>query len=334
MLGITTPAMVAACADLHILGSLPLGGLTSQAASRLIQETKSLTKNRFAVNLFTYPLPTQHDRASIMPMVEFLSAFSRTHSLGIAKNDFLEVLDTADHPYEDLIDLIIQEKCPVVSFTFGKLKESELSHFRRHGIVTIGTATSLDEASALENLDIDVITLQGGEAGGHRGSFLDSSRLTKIPIDDLIMETRQKIKKPLIAAGGIHDRESIQRVMKLGAAGVQVGSALLASTESAAPPAHKKALTSGPANPPAFTRAFTGRWAKAIINHLPQEIDNARLTIPPYPTQGKLTSLIRSWARKQERPDFMTMLAGDFAYRAKPGSARDIMLDLIGAFAT
>jgi nitronate monooxygenase len=49
--------MVADVSDMGGLGSLPLGGLSPEASRKLIQETKQLTKNEFAVNLFANTAP-------------------------------------------------------------------------------------------------------------------------------------------------------------------------------------------------------------------------------------------------------------------------------------
>lgn len=54
MLGVTTPAMVAAVANKGGLGSLPIGGLSPEKANELIRATKSKTGKPFSVNLFAH----------------------------------------------------------------------------------------------------------------------------------------------------------------------------------------------------------------------------------------------------------------------------------------
>ncbi len=68
----------------------------------------------------------------------------------------------------------------IVSFTFGILDDSSITRLKNNGTVLIGTATCLEEAILLDDKGVDIITAQGIEAGGHRGSFLDGERLPMI----------------------------------------------------------------------------------------------------------------------------------------------------------
>src|SRR2546425_13245491 len=73
--------------------------------------------------------------------------------------------------FEDQARILLEEKVPVFSFIFGIPPKEILDECRAKGIVTIGTATTPDEAVALQNAGVDVIVGSGFEAGGHRGSF-------------------------------------------------------------------------------------------------------------------------------------------------------------------
>src|SRR3954451_17871835 len=135
----------------------------------------------------------------------------------------------------------------------------------------MGTATNVPEAVALEAAGFDTIVGQGGEAGGHRGTFLGPIEAAPTGTLALIPQLFDAVRIPVIAAGGIMDGRGIVAALALGAAGAQLGTAFLAGPESAAPPAHKAALLSGTVET-VVTRASSGKPVRAIRNRLVDEL--------------------------------------------------------------
>ena len=107
-------------------------------------------------------------------------------------------------------------------------------------VVTIGTATTVDEAVALQAAGVDAIVASGFEAGGHRGSFLRRAEDSLIGTMSLVPQVVDAVKVPVIAAGGIADARGVIAALALGAEGVQIGTAFLASEESGANPVHRR----------------------------------------------------------------------------------------------
>src|SRR3954452_23774405 len=166
MLGVTTPEMVAAISNAGALGSLSVGGLSPDKTLTLIQQTKSLTSKPFAVNVFAYSLPSSINADTWKAMQELLKQFSRRYELAYQEQAIEELKFFS---YEDQVEILIKEKIPVVSFTFGVLSTDAINALHKNGTQLMGTATSVEEARVLCDKDIDVITAQGIEAGGHRG---------------------------------------------------------------------------------------------------------------------------------------------------------------------
>ena len=79
--------------------------------------------------------------------------------------------------FEDQVQVLLDERVSAFSFIYGIPSEQILNEFRRQGTVLIGTATTVDEAIALEKAGVDVIAASGFEAGGHRGSFLQPPKI-------------------------------------------------------------------------------------------------------------------------------------------------------------
>ncbi|MFI0492225.1 NAD(P)H-dependent flavin oxidoreductase, partial [Flavobacterium sp.] len=78
-----------------------------------------------------------------------------------------------------------------------------------------------------QDAGVDAVVAEGFEAGGHNGRE-ETTTFTLIPM------VKEKIKIPLIAAGGIASGRGILAAMVLGADGVQIGSRFAASVESSA----------------------------------------------------------------------------------------------------
>ena len=82
----------------------------------------------------------------------------------------------------------------------------------------------------------DGLILAGAEAGGLRTTGSESSTMVLVPL------VADAVDVPIVAAGGIADSRGYRAAMALGAQGVQVGTRFLASEESPAGAAWKKAI--------------------------------------------------------------------------------------------
>src|SRR5690606_22764600 len=125
---------------------------------------------------------------------------------------------------EEIIQIIIEEKVPVVFMSAGNPK-TWTQHLKDHGITVVHVVSSAKFAQKAEQAGVDAIVAEGFEAGGHNGRD-ETTTLTLIPM------VRREITVPLIAAGGIATGRSMMAAMSLGADGVQIGSRFAASTES------------------------------------------------------------------------------------------------------
>jgi nitronate monooxygenase len=169
-------------------------------------------------------------------------------------------------PYlrDGVLDVVLEERPPAFSFTFGVVDPAPL---REAGIVVLGTATSVEEAEALERAGVDAVVAQGAEAGGHRGSFLDGFPL--VPLAELVSSCVDAVSLPVVAAGGVMDGAGIADLLRRGAAGVWLGTAFLFTPEAARPPEHLEALRSLET---VVTDAYTGRPMRAARTPVLEEL--------------------------------------------------------------
>ena len=309
--GLSSQRLTAAVSNYGGLGSFGAHGLKPEAIRNVIREVKALTPKPFAMNLWV----SMEDEGALTSTEE---AFHRSisplakhiESVGGAKPSY--------RPYEpirfeDQVQVLLDEGIFAFSFIYGIPSNQILDEFRRRGIALIGTATTVDEAIALEQAGVDVIAASGFEAGGHRGSFLQSSEDSLTGTMALVPQVVDAVKLPVVAAGGIGDARGVVAAFALGAEGVQMGTAFLACEESGASTLHRKALLSGQAKQTALTRGFTGRLARGIRNRLLNEFSQKDVEILPYPLQRRLVRHLSIPAEKAGRSDLLPLWAGQSA---------------------
>src|ERR1044072_2596073 len=187
--------------------------------------------------------------------------------------------------FEDQLQVVLDIKPKVFSFMFGLLSDDVMDRLRKLGIKTIGAATTLDEAIALEGTGVDLIIASGFEAGGHRPSFLASAEASITGTFVLLQLIREKVKTPVIAAGGIANGRGITAALTLGADAAQVGTAFLATDESNALPIHRQMLFSDAAKYTTLSRAFTGRLGRGLTSRIARDLVAKEKQILPFPLQ-------------------------------------------------
>ena len=303
--GPTTPELVAAVSNSGGLGSTGGALMTPDNLKAAIQATRRLTPKPFAVNLFA-PLKPKQDREKINQSFAILSVYRQ--ALSIDEGSKPDIIPAPI--FEDQLGVLIQEKIPIISFTFGTPSHDQIQTLHNHHIVVIGTATNVREAIALEELGYDMIVAQGSEAGGHRGTFLGPFESSLIGTMALVPAIVDQVKLPVIAAGGIMDGRGLAAALCLGASAVQMGTAFLTCPEAGVHPAHQQAILESTDESTTITSVFSGRPARGIRNRFSEEMAKYQDILPDYPLQQSLTSPIRKKAAEVNRPEFMSLWAG------------------------
>lgn len=232
--------------------------------------------------------------------------------------------------FEEQLDAIFEAKPAIFSFVYGIPSSYILEKCKSLGIITVGTATTIDEAIALENAGVEAIVATGMEAGGHRVSFLKSAEDSLTGIFSLIPQVADSIKIPIIAAGGIADSRGIKAALVLGADAVQIGTAFLATSQSNASQDHKEKLFTAEAKYTTLTKVFTGRLSRGIRNRLTEELKNHEELLAPYPLQSKFMSLLKAYpATENSNPEFKSYWAGQSASLLKHRDAKTLIDTLV-----
>lgn len=326
MFGVTTPEMVAAACNVNCLGSLALADMGADKCIEAIRATKQLTNKTFAVNIFAHEIPpiTDELKENYARTKNFIKQLAKRHGLDINIPD----IDTLKiNSYHEQVDAIISENCKIVSFTFGNIDKQSIEKLKSNGTILIGTCTSVNEAKILEKAEIDIICVQGLEAGGHRGSFC-SENISAIGGLSLLPQVSETIKVPVIYAGGIYNAKTLLAAKTLGASGFQIGSLLLGSRESALDNFEKERLRKVNETHIILTKSFSGRLARGIKNIFTNSLDKTEYILP-YPYQNKLTAELRKVAKMNKNAEFVSIWTGQSIHEFSGESTAEIIRNLI-----
>ncbi|OQR81983.1 nitronate monooxygenase [Thraustotheca clavata] len=307
MYNAATPALVAAVAKHGALGSYGAGYTPPDVLRATLTDIVNVVPDKnFNVNLFVDAAPQKDSKEAWDAFEEILTPVR--HQLG---------LDTTPRPFptspgkcvlEQQVQVLLDIRPRVVSFCFGVLDPKLIKSCQDFAIV-LGTATTVEEAIALEAAGVDGIIAQGSESGGHRGTFLPvvNNADALIGSMSLIPQICDAVQVPVIAAGGIMDRRHMLAAFALGAEMVQVGTAFLTTPECALPPQRKQAIVAAKSSVAStVTRGLTGRHARMLRNPL---VD----ALHPHEEEAASSLLQRQRMAdifKLHDPSYSAMLAG------------------------
>jgi nitronate monooxygenase len=197
------------------------------------------------------------------------------------------------------------------------------------GSKVLSSATTVEEASWLQQRGVDAIIAQGAEAGGHRGIFLSQDLTTQVGTFALLPQVVKAVRVPVIAAGGIADATGVAAALSLGAVGVQLGTAYLLCPEAKTSLVHRSALKSDHASHTAMTNVFTGRPARGIMNRLMAELGPINDAAPAFPLAADALAPLRKKAESLSCGDFSPLWAGQNISGCKEISAAELTRALI-----
>lgn len=323
--GLSTVALTSLVSNHGGLGSFGAHMLKGEAIINLAGELRAATDKPFALNLWAGDQGVHGDQFSHDAFEHVWSVMAPFYShYGIAKPE----QPAAFLPrFDEQVEALLEARPAVFSFVFGIPAPSVLAECRKRGILTLGAATTAAEGDALDAAGVDVILATGFEAGGHRPAFLAPPEENLIGTLPLTREIVSRVRKPVIAAGGLCDGDSVRGVLALGAGGAQLGTAFVACKESGTVDAHRQVLFSERSRRTVLTRAYSGRLARGVPNRVIAEME--RHQVPPFPVQSWFFAKLKAAAMAAGDEDFLALYAGQGAPLLKHRSAGALMASLI-----
>ena len=129
-------------------------------------QIRNKTSRPFLVNLFA---PTPHENGSAESIERALNAVAPFYKeLGIEPPSSVS---SSASSFDDQLAAALDTGARAFSFTFGQLPPGAVREIKLRKMLVFGTATTVEEAKALEDAGVDAVIAQGSEAGGHRRTF-------------------------------------------------------------------------------------------------------------------------------------------------------------------
>lgn len=320
--GPSSRELVAAASEAGALGSFGFAYTQPDEMKRQAEWVRSKTRRPFGINLFVSPQPDPIAPAHQAKALEAVSGYYR--ELGLPSPEPVKAPYAPD--LEAQLRAVEEIRPAVFTVHLGGLKAIEVKRFQSEGILVGGSANCVAEAKGLEAAGFDFVIAQGGEAGGHRGSYLRDpyqSLTGALALTRLIVRAA---KVPVVAAGGIMDGAGIAAVLALGAQAAQLGTAFIACPESGASQVHKDLLVKLTEDETAITEKFSGKPARGIVNRFMKEMAGAPQLA--FPAQNSVTGKLRAASAQAGKPDFVALWAGQAAPLARALPAAQLIAQL------
>lgn len=324
--GASTPELIAAVCRAGGMGFIAAAYTTPETVAQTVAAVRERTDRPFGINLFA-PLPPAALPTDSAIAVDRLRPFHEELQLAPPT-----LPASTPDPFDTLFPAVLESGAAALSFTFGPLPDAAVEAAKSRGMTVMGTATTVDEALALQSLGVDAIVAQGAEAGGHRGTFLGDFGDSLVGTLSLVPQMVDAVALPVIASGGIMDGRGIAAALALGAEAVQMGTAFLTCYEAGVTNEYKQAILTARESGTRITRAFSGRPARGLVNRFMEEVEppGEVPALLPYPAQNSLTRPLRSAAAREHRPEFLSLWSGQGVRLARHLSAGELIACLVG----
>jgi nitronate monooxygenase len=329
MAGVQGSALAIAVSGAGGLGSLPCALLSLETLRSELRAIEASAAGPYNVNFFCHvpaaPDPVRERRwhAELRPYFDELGLDARDIATGPGRAPFSH----------QAADVLSEFRPTVVSFHFGLPEPALLARVRSTGTKVLSSATTVEEARWLEAQGVDAIIAQGLEAGGHRGMFLTDELTTQVATLALVPQVVKAVRVPVVAAGGIADREGVAAAIALGASAVQVGTSYLLCPEATTSAVHRAMLGHDDARHTAVTNVFTGRPARGIVNRAVRELGPISAHAPAFPLPTASMLPLRQRAEARGSPDFTPLWCGQNATGCRNAPAADITHELADGLA-
>ena len=278
MAGACPPELAVAVAQAGGMGAAGVLLDHPDQIARWTRQFRAASTGALQLNVWIPDRPND-DRARVDAAAAFLGRFGTPTPAGTPGPDFVTQCEA-----------MLAARPTVISSIMGLFEPDFVQRLHGQGAAWFACATTLDEALAAQQAGADAIVAQGMEAGGHRGSFdPDAAERVAIGLFALLPRFADHLDVPIVAAGGIADGRGVAAALTLGAAAVQVGTALLRSPEAAIDPEWAASLSGLAPERTVTTRAYSGRLGRAAATPYVLAWEEPGAPRPaPYPQQRRL----------------------------------------------
>ncbi len=329
--GASTPELAAAVSNAGGLGVLGAAACGPDELREWIERTRKLTSRPFGVDTLlpasvrrgTFDKPSakgQSPRELLPQYLEFAREFMEKEGLECVETPRIRGGFTNDL-FEAQMRVVVEQRVPVYASGLGD-PSPWMEALHKNGTKVMAVVGAVRHARKVAAAGIDVIVAQGHDAGGH------NSPVGTMALIPQVVDAAGDI--PVLGAGGIVDGRGVAAALMLGAQGVWVGSAFLATHEAGIEEFQKKAIVEATEEGTTITRSVTGKPARYIKSKWTQAFVDAGLEPLPMPYQGAVSGPVQAAALRQGRGDIAPGFAGQgigMIHAIRP--ARDVLRELV-----
>ncbi|MFM7121767.1 MAG: NAD(P)H-dependent flavin oxidoreductase [Gammaproteobacteria bacterium] len=315
--GASGPELAAAVSNAGGLGVLGAAACGPKQLREWIRRTRALTDKPFGVDTL---LPASVRRANYegrngptpSEQLPELQTFARDFMAreGLAPVDpaaLRQARDTDEPPlftaefFDAQMEVVIEEQVPVYASGLGN-PGPWMERLRANGTKVMAVVGAVRHAIQVKSSGLDIIVAQGHDGGGHNSPI---GTLALIPqVVDAVGDT------PVLGAGGIVDGRGVAAAFMLGAQGVWVGSAFLASEEANIFDFQKQAIVDATEEGTVVSRTVTGKPARIIRSKWTDHWLREGRDPLPMPYQGMISGPVMAAANRDQRGDVNPGFAG------------------------
>lgn len=172
------------------------------------------------------------------------------------------IVNKSNVKYKEQLRVLCEEKVDFIITSLGSPEET-IREAHKVGIKVFCDVTDLTFAKKVESLGADALIAVNNQAGGHRGN---------INPEELIKQLNENTSLPVISAGGVGNKNDLDRMLGYGAIGVSVGSPFIASEESAVSQDYKQACVDYGAKDIVMTERISGTPCTVINTPYVQKV--------------------------------------------------------------
>ena len=328
----TPTELVAAVSNAGGLGVLGYGFDTPQEFDEGIRRVRTLTDRPFGVD---FMVPAKFADVGQKTNIEIRAEIERDYPKHVA---FLQsLLERFNLPEVEVpekvpgeseamtrqrVEVMLDNKVPVFACATGDPPAYIVEPAHAQGMLIIGMCGAVRHAARQMAAGSDIITAQGTEAGGHTGNITSFVLIPQIV--DYVKP------RPVLAAGGIGTGRHVAAAMALGAQGVWVGTAFLASEETHIPDYYQETILTGRSEQFTASKFGDGMQARGFDDEVKRAWESSGLQPLPMPLMGILNEPLGLAARQSGRFDLTNKAAGQIAGMiTKRRPAKDILMSLV-----
>ena len=176
----------------------------------------------------------------------------------------LEVSDDRPQPFDPetalrTLEAAFQHPIKLIANALGVPPPEMIEMGKAHGVPVAALVGAKEHAIRQVNAGVDILVVQGTEAGGHCGEVT-----TMVLVPEVLQAIRKIRDVPVLAAGGIMNGRQMAACMAMGAAGVWTGSVWLATVESETSEIFREKMIEASSRDAVRVKTRTGKPARQL----------------------------------------------------------------------